>query len=241
MAKPKTPTYIYGFHPVREVLRAKKRPANVIYTTKPPSQAFKNLKKLLPSYTQIQHVSRSVLNKLSEHNEHQGVVLATTPFAYTTKPFTPHKHRHILMLDSIQDPRNVGAILRSAYCTNITAVVVPRKHTASITAVALKASAGLAEHLTIYQPASSTQALQEIKQAGYTPYMAAMDGTPAHQCSFDQPSCLVIGNEATGISKELLQKGKHITLPQKQSDISYNASVAAGILLFILATQTQRI
>ena len=241
MKRTKTPTYVYGFHPVRELLRAKKRPANVIYTTKPPSQAFQSIKKLLPARTQIQYVSRSVLNNLADNNEHQGVVVATTPFIYTKQCFTPDKHPHVLMLDSIQDPRNLGAILRSAYCTNITHIILPRKHAADITATALKASAGLAEHLSVYQPASSKEGLQQIKQAGYTPYLATLDGTPAQACEFDHPSCLVIGNEATGIAKELLSKGKHISLPQKNVDISYNASVAAGILLFLLATKTDQI
>jgi len=241
MPRTKAPTYVYGFHPVREVLRANNRPANVLYTTKPPSQAFANIKKLLPAYTQIQYVSRHVLNKLADHNEHQGVVLATTPFVYRQKPFFPEQQRYILMLDSVQDPRNLGAILRSAYCTNITHVVLPRKQSASITPVTLKASAGLAEHLQIYQPASSMQALQHIKEAGYTPHMTTTTGTPAGECAFDEPSCIVIGNEATGISRELLKRGKHITLAQKHSDISYNASVAAGITLYILATRTGRI
>jgi len=241
MPRAKELQYIYGFHPVRELLRAKKRPVHTIYTTKPPSQAFNTIKPHIPQRTQIQYVSRAVLRKLSDHNEHQGIVATTTAFRYTSRCFTPSKQPHILMLDSIQDPRNLGAMLRSAYCTNITHVVLPRKHCADVTPVALKASAGLAEHVTMYQPASSVHGIQQIREAGYTPYLATVDGTPAPQCRFDHPTCIVIGNEATGISQELLKKGTHITLPQKQSDISYNASVAAGILLFLVATHTGRI
>jgi len=241
MAKRKEISYIYGFHPARELLRARRRAPYVAYTTKPPSSAFLQIQPLLPKTTDIQYVSRAVLHKLADGNEHQGVVIATAPFRYTKRCFTPQRAEHILMLDSIQDPRNLGAILRSAYCTNITHIVLPEKHTASVTPAALKASAGLAEHLQIYQPPSSKAALQEIKAAGYTPYLATTGGTPATTCQFHEPSCLVIGNEARGISSALLQKGKHITLPQKEADISYNASVAAGILLFLLAHHTQRI
>ena len=145
------------------------------------------------------------------------------------------------MLDGVQDARNVGAILRSAYCTNADGVIMIQKGAAPLNAAAIKASAGLAEHLEIFNAPSAPAAAAELKKAGYNLYLAIFDGTQAQKVTYQEPLCIVIGGEGFGISKEILKSGTHVTLPQKRNDISYNASVAAGILLFLVATQKGRI
>ena len=91
------------------------------------------------------------------------------------------------------------------------------------------------EHLEVYLAASIQSAVLELKKAGYNLYMAVLDGEDATKVTYKKPVCLVIGNEAVGISKQVQKDGIPITLPQKSSDISYNASVAAGILLFVVS------
>ena len=159
---------------------------------------------------------------------------------YAKNMFDPKKHSFILLLDAVQDVRNLGAILRSAYCAGVTGVVLCQKRGAPLTPAAFKTSAGLAEYLSIYQAPSMVAAVQELKRVGYNLYMAVLDnGKNALDISYENPICLVIGNEATGISKEVQKDGTLITLPQKRADISYNASVAAGILLFVLSHKGQ--
>jgi 23S rRNA (guanosine2251-2'-O)-methyltransferase len=233
---------IYGVHPIIELLKAKRRRLSAIYTTKPEPKGWKKIEPMLPKGIQIQYVKREILNKLAGTTEHQGLVGYTTPFAFRKKPFESAKQSFLLMLDGIQDPRNLGAILRSAYCTNVSGVVITQRASAPINAAALKASAGLAEHLEIYQAPSAKAAVQLLDQAGYKLYLAVIGkGENAAQLSYQKPLCLVIGSEEQGISKEILADGVLVTLPQKETDISYNASVAAGILLFLVGNQLKLI
>jgi len=229
---------IYGIHPIVELLKAKKRKLITLYTTKPTPKAWHKIERSLPSYpVAIQYVSREVLNKMAEGGEHQSIIALVQPPVIRKKFFDPTKHKFLVMLDSIQDARNVGAILRSAYCTGVDGVIICKKHAAPLNAAVFKASAGLAEHLDIYVAASPQAAVYELKQAGYHLYMAAFNGENATTISYQLPLCLVIGNEAVGITPAIAKEGVPVTLPQKSSDISYNASVAAGILLFLASTQ----
>jgi len=171
--------------------------------------------------------------------DHQGVVAWVQKFPFRKKFFNPTKQKFLVMLDGIQDPRNLGAILRSAYCTGCQGVIINKKKSAPLNAVAIKASAGLAEHIEIFESPSADFSAQLLKDAGYTMYMAVFDGQDATTCEFKDPYCIVIGGEGFGISKSILKHGQHITLPQRSSDISYNASVAAGILLFLVGTKNK--
>lgn len=229
---------LYGMHPIIEMLRAKQRKLISIYTTKPEPKGYADIEKLMPKYpVQIQYVARDVLTRMVGSNDHQGVVAWVQPLGFRKKMFESEKYPFLIMLDGIQDPRNMGAIIRSAYCAGASGVVITKKGSAPLNAPAFKASAGLAERIEIYESASAASAAQELKQAGYHLYLATFDGESALNCSFEKPSCIVIGGEGIGISKEILKSGTHVTLPQRAKDISYNASVAAGILLFLAGTK----
>jgi len=235
---------VYGIHPVIELLKAKKRKITTLYTTKPEPKAFKHIKPYFPKYPFKQiHKSRQELSSLAGTLDHQGVIAITTPFQLRKKPFDPKKQPFIVMLDGIQDTRNLGAILRSAYCTGFQGAIITKKRGAPLNASTLKASAGLAEHLEIYQTPSSIAGIQELKKAGYQIYISALEKNAQNvtKIKFQKPLCLIIGSEETGVSKEILNKGQTIILPQKIADISYNASVAAGILMFLISTQQQLI
>ena len=88
---------------------------------------------------------------------------------------------------------------------------------------------------------SPQAAVQQLSQAGYTLYMAVFNGEPAQSVRYQEPLCLVVGGEWGGITKSIIRLGTPVTLPQITADISYNASVAAGILLFHIGLQTGRI
>jgi 23S rRNA (guanosine2251-2'-O)-methyltransferase len=199
---------------------------------------WKEIEDLLPAYhIPIQYVNRDALANIAGTTDHQSVVAWAQPFPIRKKMFEPAKTSFVLMLDGIQDTRNLGAIIRSAYCTGVQGIIITKKNTAPINASALKASAGLAEHVEIYEAASALQAAQQLKNAGYELYLATFDGENAATCVYKKPTCLIIGGEGFGISKDIMRSGTHITIPQRTRDISYNASVAAGILLFIISSQ----
>ena len=228
---------VYGVHPIIELLKAKRRTLVTIYTTKPVPKAWSLIEPLLTSNTQLQYVSRDVLTRLVMTTDHQSVVGLATPFVKRSKFFDPQKSPFLILLDSIHDPRNLGAILRSAYCTGVTGVIMCGNNSAPLQATALKSSAGLAEHLEIYETPTALGAIQELKRVNYALYLATLSGENATTIKYKKPLCLVIGNEATGIAKNLLSYGTQVRLAQRSSDISYNASVAAGILLFLMADQ----
>lgn len=233
---------IFGIHPLIELLKAKRRKLISIYTTKPTPRQFNQIERLLPKYPiQIQYVSRDVLTRMAGTTDHQGVVAWVQAYPFRKKPFDSNKHKFLLLLDSIQDTRNLGAILRSAYCTGVDGVIMTTKNSAPLNAVAVKSSAGLAEYLEIQMVASAHEALEQLSKSGYAIYLTMLDGKNATTATYQLPLCVVIGNEAVGIAKQLEKYGTKITLPQKTADISYNASVAAGLILFMISTQNRLI
>ncbi len=233
---------VYGVHPVIEVLKAKRRKVISIYTTRPTPKAWGQIEKLFPDRgIPIQYVSRDVLTNMAKTGDHQGIVAWVQSFPFRSKPFDPAKQKFLVFLDGIQDPRNVGAILRSAYCTGADGVVLVDRFGSPLNAVALKSSAGLAEHLEIMIVPSAPAAVQAIKASGYTLYLAAFGGKNALEVQYETPLCIVIGSEGEGIQPSVLRAGIQVTLPQKIADTSYNASVAAGILLFLIGTQQKKI
>jgi 23S rRNA (guanosine2251-2'-O)-methyltransferase len=239
--KEKAQELVFGVHAIIELLKAKRRKLHAIYTPKPFIKAWDQIAPLLTKDIQLQYVTRDVLTKLAGTSDHQSIVGYASPYVFRRKFFDPVKSPFLVMLDGIQDTRNLGAILRSSYCTGVDGVIICQKQGAPLNAVALKASAGLAEHLEIYEAQSAAAAAQELKKAGYTLYVAALNGQDATTVQYKQPLCVVIGNEAQGVSKNILTAGTAIKLPQRTVDISYNASVAAGIVLFMVAHQQGKI
>jgi 23S rRNA (guanosine2251-2'-O)-methyltransferase len=226
---------IYGIRPILELIKAKKRKIISIYTTRPEPKVWRELEPLLPERVQIQYVAPEVLDRMVGTTDHQRVIAWVGQPVVRKKFFDPEKHKFLLMLDGIQDARNLGAILRSAYCIGIDGIIITKRASAPLNATAIKASAGLAEHLEILVVSSAQEAAKQLQEAGYTIYLATLDGADATKQEYNYPLCLVIGSEGSGISHQILNSGTHITLPQRTADISYNASVAAGILLFLIA------
>lgn len=234
--------FIYGVHAVLELLSAKRRKVGTIYTTKNPIKHWNKIKKSLPDYVTISFVSRDVLTKMAGTSDHQGVLAYVAPFQYRKQLFDPEKESFVLVLDGVQDVRNMGAIIRSAYCTGVDGVVIAQKGGAPINAAAIKASAGLAEHVHVYLATTSASAVNDLQKKGYHIYLATLGkGENAASLDFKQPTALVIGSEETGVSPAVLKQGTRVLLPQRRSDISYNASVAAGILLFLVGVQVKKI
>lgn len=237
---PASKELVFGVHAILELLRAKKRKLYSIYTTKPTPKAWEKIQELLPKYTLVQYVDKKVLNKMADTEDHQSIIGLASPFVTRNKPFDATKNKFLVLLDGIQDTKNLGAIIRSAYCTNLDGVIVSQKNSAPISAAAIKSSAGLAEHMEILVAPSVSQAVQKLKESGYHIYLATVDNSkPVNTIEYQFPLCIVIGNEATGISKSILNSGEHVSLPQRRDDISYNASVAAGIIMFNIAIKNQ--
>lgn len=234
--------FVYGVHPVVELLTAKRRKVFELYTLKPEPKAWRQIAPLLPKYqVPVHHLTKLQLNQKLGTTDHQGVAALVAPFPVRKKFFDPEREPFLLLLDGVQDVRNFGAIIRSAYCTGVDGIIVCKKQGAPLTGAAMKASAGLAERMEIYEAPSVAAALQELKKVGYHCYVTALGGKQdATQLHYKQPLCVIIGSEGKGVSPESLKAGTVVTLPQKTDDVSYNASVAAGIILFMVRYQSTK-
>ncbi len=123
---------VFGIHPLIELLTAKKRHVYTIYTTQLAPKAWSQIERLIPKDTVVKRVSKEHLDKLTDSDDHQNVVALVKPLQMRSSCFDPKKHPFIVLLDSIQDTRNMGAIMRSAYCTGVNGIIIPEKNSAPL-------------------------------------------------------------------------------------------------------------
>ncbi len=230
---------VYGAHTIMELLKAKRRKIHEFYILKEEPKIWRQIQDLLPKYkAPVHHLTKELLSKKLGTHDHQGLGALVAPFPLRKKFFNPVTEPFLVMIDGVQDVRNMGAIIRSAYCTGANGIIVCARMGTTLTGAAIKSSAGLAERMEICEVPSAAVGLQELRNAGYNVYVTALGGkTDATKMVYKKPLCVVIGSEERGVSPECLRAGTVVTLPQKTEDVSYNASVAAGIILFMVANQ----
>ncbi len=136
--KTKGTELIYGNHPILELFAAKRRKLVILYTTKPEPKAWDQIEPLLTKNIQIQYVHRDVLTKLAGIDRSSRICWLHNKFSYQKKFFEAAKQPFLLLLDGIQDARNLGAILRSAYCTNVNGVIITQKGSAPMHAATFR-------------------------------------------------------------------------------------------------------
>lgn len=192
----------------------------------------------------VKHVEKAYLDKISEAGQHQGVIAQTVPYEYkeiddilmiatnrNEKPF-------LLILDSITDPHNFGAILRTAECAGAHGVVIPKRRSVGITPSVVKASAGALEYIAIAKVSNIPTTIDELKEKGLWVIGADPTGTVYTGQDFSVPLAIVIGGEDKGISRLIREKCDFIAgIPLKGKIDSLNASVAAALLLYEVVRQ----
>jgi 23S rRNA (guanosine2251-2'-O)-methyltransferase len=236
---------IYGLNPITEALRGSRRIYELFIAG---SSSDKRIEKLLKLAAErnvpVRQREKGDLGRLCGTEHHQGVALKVEPFPYADFDDVVAKAKEagdglILVLDSVQDPHNLGALIRSAACAGAHAVVIPKDRAVGVTAVAEKASAGAVATVPVAQVTNITQALEELKKAGF--WVFGADGAAKatlYQQDFTGPVALVIGGEGEGI-RPLVRKAcdQLVMIPMQGGVNSLNASVAGGILLFEVVRQ----
>lgn len=173
----------------------------------------------------------------------QGVIALVRPFEtysigeFIAKAFEMNKKPVVVILDGITDPQNLGAIARSAECSGASGIILTERHSAPITPVAIKTSAGALEHLPITRVSSLIQALDKLKEEGFWVIGTEMNADKFYtEENYDTPVALVIGSEGSGMKPGTV---KHcdilVKIPLYGKINSLNASVSAGILLYEIA------
>lgn len=236
---------IYGLNPVMEAMRGTRQIFELFVAG---SSADKRMEKLLKLAAErkvpVRQREKADLTRLCGIDHHQGVALKVEPFPYADlddvlADLKGSNDGLILVLDSVQDPHNLGALIRSAACAGAHAVVIPKDRAAGVTASAEKASAGAAGTIPVVQVTNISQALGELKKAGF--WIFGADGSARrnlYQQDLTGPVALVIGGEGEGI-RPLVRKGcdEVVSIPLQGGVSSLNASVAGGIFLFEVVRQ----
>lgn len=233
-----TTDIVYGVHAVTEALEA--NTGNKLYIQE--DLRGKNVDRLkalaAEKKVSISWTSKKTLNDLTGGGIHQGFVLRVSAFAYTELSdilaiANDQENPLLLILDSLQDPHNVGSILRTADATNVTGVIIPKHRAVGVTPVVSKTSTGAVEHVPIARVTNLSQTLDTLKEAGFWIFGTDMNGTPSTQWNTSGKLALIIGNEGKGISANIKkQVDEMITIPMQGHVQSLNASVAAAILMY---------
>ena len=204
------------------------------------------LREAKKQHTIVNFVDRARLDMLSETGRHQGVIAygAAETYAALEDVFALAESRgedpFLLLLDDIEDPYNLGAIIRSANLAGAHGVIIPKRHAAGLTATAARASAGAIAHTPVVKVTNLVQTIEDLKQRGLWFACADMKGTSMYECNLTGPVGLVIGNEGKGVSRLVKERCDFtVSIPMKGEIDSLNASVSAGILAFEIAHQRQ--
>jgi 23S rRNA (guanosine2251-2'-O)-methyltransferase len=232
--------FIFGLRPVIEALEAGKTVDKVFLQNALQGPIYAELKALLSEHKiRANYVPVEKLNRFTRKN-HQGVVafISDVPFHsienILPEIFEAGKTPFLLILDRLTDVRNFGAICRTAECVGIDAVIIPEKGGAPINSDAIKTSAGAIYNLKICKEKNLSHVVDFLQQSGVKVYSATEKAQKLiYEADFTQPCALVMGNEETGISKEVLHHSdEKIKLPIEGKTQSLNVSVAAGAILY---------
>lgn len=187
----------------------------------------------------VQEVPKNKLDRLVQGENHQGLVLAVSSFEYADldelldKLDSNDHDPFLLMLDSIEDPHNLGSILRSADATGVDGIIIPKRHATGLTSVVAKTSTGAIDYVPVARVNNLVQTTKDLKKRGFWFFGTDMKGTDYREWNANGKTVLVIGNEGKGISPLLKkQMDQTLTLPMVGHVQSLNASVATGILLY---------
>ena len=232
--------FIFGLRPVMEAIEAGKTIDKIFLQNGLQGPIVADLKKLLAKHNlRANYVPIEKLNRFTRKN-HQGVVafISDVPF-YKIEDLLPQLYEEgktpfLLMLDRLTDVRNFGAICRTAECVGVDAVIIPEKGASPINSDAIKTSAGAIYNIKICKEKNLAHTVDFLQQSGVTVF-AATEKAQKHiyDVSFTEPCVLVMGNEETGISKEVLHHAdEKIKLPIEGKTLSLNVSVACGAILY---------
>lgn len=194
--------------------------------------------------TIINYVPKERLDQLSQTGSHQGVIAQIAAYEYSTVEDILEKAREkgelpfIFLLDNIEDPHNLGAIIRTANLAGAHGVIIPKRRAVGLTATVAKTSAGALNYTPVAKVTNLGKTIDELKEAGIWFVCADMNGDRMYDLNLKGPIGMVIGNEGEGVSRLIREKCDFTAaIPMKGDIDSLNASVAAGILAYEIVRQ----
>ena len=194
--------------------------------------------------TMIRFVTKERLDQLSETGKHQGVIAYAAAYEYAEvedileAAHAKNEPPFIFLLDNIEDPHNLGAIIRTANLAGAHGVIIPKNRAVGLTATVARTSAGALNYTPVARVTNLGKTMEELKKEGLWFVCADMDGTTMYQLDLKGPIGLVIGNEGEGVGRLVKEKCDFVaSIPMKGDIDSLNASVAAGVLAYEIVRQ----
>ncbi len=236
-APPDKGIWISGINPVREALRSGRLRAEALVIARADARGQELEALALAKNVQVSRGTRDQVTGLAGHAHHQGVALRMAEFPYTTLEdilaLRAVDRDPLLLLDGIQDPRNFGAILRSACFLGAKGVIIPKDRSARVSAAVMKTAAGATAYVPVAQVTNVARALKALKDNGYWIAGLEMEGSIVlYEADLTVPLCLVVGNEQKGI-RPLVRSGCDmlVRIPASGPIESLNAASAATAAL----------
>jgi len=230
---------IYGKNAILECLRANKAVFAIYAHTAQQTKPSEILSLAHKAHIKVNFVDKATLNNLAKTEHHQGYVAEVEDFEYCeVEDIIDCAHNKgqqpfVVMLDGVEDPHNLGSILRVCECAGVHGVIIPKYRACPINETVAKTSAGALGHIKIARVTNLNNTIKKLKQNGMWVYAVELGGQDIYKQNLKGDLCLVIGSEGDGIS-QLVKKNCDgvLTLPMFGKVNSLNASVACGIAVF---------
>jgi len=224
-----------GVHPVAEALRAGHPLDRVLIAQGAGGPRMQEIIDMARrASVPVRFEPRGALDRLAGSQAHQGVVALGSAKKFTALEDVAPSAELVVILDGVEDPHNLGAIIRTAHAAGAAGVVIPERRAAGLTDVVAKAAAGALEHLPVVRVTNINRTLEDLKERGFWIYGLDERGTEEyHRVEYQSPTALVLGGEGAGLHEHVR---KHcdvlVRIPMAGKISSLNVSVAAGIVLF---------
>lgn len=233
--------WIIGRHAVLEAVKSGRDVEKVLVAEGVQKKSISDILETLENNRiHYQWVPRTKLDQLADGGNHQGIVAQVAAYQYSTmedvlqRANTKGEAPFLLLLDGIEDPHNLGSILRTADAAGVHGVIIPKRRAVGLTSVVAKTSAGAIEYVPVVRVTNLNRAADELKDLGI--WLVGTDGNAKQsydQVDYKMPIALVIGNEGQGLSQLMKKKCDFLVrLPMRGKVSSLNASVAAGICMY---------
>lgn len=192
----------------------------------------------------IKYVDKTRLDQLSQTGKHQGVIAYSAAYDYAELDEILEIAKNsdeppfLVLLDNIEDPHNLGAIIRSAHQAGAHGVIIPKNRAVGLTSTVARTSAGALNYIPVAKVTNLSKTIEDLKKDGYWFVCADMDGTVMYDLDLKGPIGVVIGSEGEGVSRLVKEKCDFVaSIPMKGQIDSLNASVAAGVLCYEIVRQ----
>jgi 23S rRNA (guanosine2251-2'-O)-methyltransferase len=232
---------IYGVNPILEAIRS--HPERIRYVGVAREETARHQRLMGEAKragVAVRNLALDQIDRLAGRGVHNGVVAEVSETAYADfdEIVEKEKTNFVLIVDSITDPQNFGAILRVADGFGVDLVVIPQHDSVGLTPVAVKASAGASEWVQVAQVTNLSRAIETLKKGGYWIYAAAENGERPDAIDFTGKVALVVGNEGKGIRRNVLDHcDRTVTIPMSGHVESFNVATATAVLCYEVRRQ----